>query len=137
MPFTLTHLPWIYLPHNTELAFALKLQTPHMSTLLLDKPSFVILLLVVDEQAAAPMVCSSYPGCEIPRSGFAFHSSHNSKALSQLDMVQYLGCKVVDSRALPNYVLNCHLPIPQFRHSIEHSADLVEPVFQVRVMAAP
>ena len=48
--FNMTHLPWMDLPHcthNTELAFTLKLQTPHGSTLLLDKPSFVIPLLTI------------------------------------------------------------------------------------------
>ena len=40
--FTPAQLLWIHLPHNTELAFTLKLQTPHRSTLLLDMPSFVM-----------------------------------------------------------------------------------------------
>ena len=44
--FTPAHLQWIYLPHcthKTKLAFALKLQTPHGSILLLDMSSFVML----------------------------------------------------------------------------------------------
>ena len=48
--FNLAHLPWINLPHCThkaEFAFALKLQTPHGSILLLDKPSFVMPLLSI------------------------------------------------------------------------------------------
>ena len=48
--FTPAHLPWIHLPHCThkiEFAFTLKLQTPHRSTLHLDMPSFVMLLLTI------------------------------------------------------------------------------------------
>ena len=42
---TPAHLLWVHLPHcthNTELAFTLKLQTPHGSTLLLDMSSSVM-----------------------------------------------------------------------------------------------
>ena len=47
---SLAHLPWIHLPHcrhKTELAFTLKLQTPHGSSLLLDKPSCVMPLQTI------------------------------------------------------------------------------------------
>ena len=45
---------------------------------------------------------------------------------------------MVDSRALPHYVLNSLLPHTAFSaDSIERSVDLVEPVCQVRVMTAP
>ena len=47
--FTFVHLPWstYHCTKTTELAFTIKLQTPHGSTLLLDKPSFVILPLII------------------------------------------------------------------------------------------
>ena len=48
--FTPAHLPWIHLPHRTrkiKLAFTLKLQTTHGSTLLLDMPSFVMTPLAI------------------------------------------------------------------------------------------
>ena len=48
--FTLAFLQWIHLPHcthNAELAFTLKLQTPHELTLLLDEPSIVMPLLII------------------------------------------------------------------------------------------
>ena len=45
---------------------------------------------------------------------------------------------MVDLRALPHYVFFCLLPRAVFpAGSIERSAGLVEPVCQVRVMAAP
>ena len=40
--FTPPHLSWIHLPHSTELTLTLKLQTPHGSTLLLDKSPCVM-----------------------------------------------------------------------------------------------
>ena len=48
--FTPAYLPRIHLLHctrNTEIAFTLKLQTLHGSTLLLDKPSCVMLPLII------------------------------------------------------------------------------------------
>ena len=45
---------------------------------------FTIAVVVV-EQATAPMVLMSGPGCEIPGgSCFTYHRSHNSKALRGL-----------------------------------------------------
>ena len=47
---TLAHMPWIHLPqcrHKVELAFTLKLQTPHGSSLLLDVPSIVMAISLV------------------------------------------------------------------------------------------
>ena len=47
---TLAHLLWIHLPHwahKAELAFSLKLHTPHGSTLLWEKPSFVMPSLTI------------------------------------------------------------------------------------------
>ena len=47
---TPAHLPCIHLSHcthNTELVITLKLQTPHGSTLLLDKPSFMMQRLTI------------------------------------------------------------------------------------------
>ena len=47
-------------------------------------------------------------------------------------------CRVVGSSALPHYLFNCLLPHTAFpADSIEHSADLVEPVIQVRVIVGP
>ena len=48
--FTNAHLPWIHLlhcRHKTESAYTRKLQNRNGSTLLLDAPSFVILLLTI------------------------------------------------------------------------------------------
>ena len=50
---------------------------------------FAVVVVVDVEQATAPMAYVSCPGCEISgRSGFAFHSSLNSKALSGLAIIR-------------------------------------------------
>ena len=49
-----------------------------------------------------------------------------------------MGCMVVDSRIFPNCMFDILLPHTALpAESIERSADLVEPVFQVRAMVAP
>ena len=48
--FTLARQQLIHLPHctqNTELTFTFKQQIPHVSTLLLDETSFVVVLLTI------------------------------------------------------------------------------------------
>ena len=49
-----------------------------------------------------------------------------------------MSCRVVDPRTLPHCLFNSLLPHTALpADSIERSADVVEPIFQVPVMAAP
>ena len=66
--FTPAHLPWIpfllyHTAHKTELAFTLKLQKPHGSSLLLDVPSFVMppltIILIFPMFFFKPLLCKA------------------------------------------------------------------------------